>query len=491
MKTRLIYYSSFLIVSVIFYFISINYRSFWGDEILSIHFASTTIKDTIKTCIYDCHPPLYFILLNIWIKLTGDSERALRLFQALQIFSLNLLTFKLNNISKNKADSKILLFFLAFSPFSLLFSPMLRYYSLTAILALSATILFESWLNDKRKTPLLIIFYTFILYTDYPTASIILAHFIYLCIKNRSCIKSYITTLFVTTILFLPWFLPFIKQLMHVANPQHSADLSSKIILQFILRICWTLWSFMIGETILPFQNLGIICIIFISLLFGFFLSKRKKKNLDILWLYIIITAIIFTITITTVLVKHSSFIYIGARSFFIFPFFILLLARLITVRSSLFKKITISIFFILFTIANINLINRKSFAMPVYAIPWKTIITEIPENNVLIAEESIITNYYKSELNRTELLIFPPSRWEEAIKASEIRDRSFFTLTLGRDSTKTEIPENFEIFLKKQKKRYETRLLKIPDRYLIVKEKILKAKPYKYKVIVAEYKLQ
>src|SRR5438105_6437148 len=77
-----------LLLAALLRFYNITKESFWADEGWTVTTLArgTTISDVVQTMANDQHPPLYFVLLNIWMKLTGDSiltTRTLSLFWSL------------------------------------------------------------------------------------------------------------------------------------------------------------------------------------------------------------------------------------------------------------------------------------------------------------------------------------------------------------------------------------------------------------------------
>ena len=74
-----------LMIGVAFRLIGITTSSLWFDEVFSRNVA---VQTSLSSIVYDgvagdVHPPLYFVLLYIWVHLTGDSVLALRAFSAL------------------------------------------------------------------------------------------------------------------------------------------------------------------------------------------------------------------------------------------------------------------------------------------------------------------------------------------------------------------------------------------------------------------------
>lgn len=53
-------------------------ESLWFDEAISFTFARASLPELFQSIAQDNHPPLYFLLLHLWLSLVGQSEYALR-----------------------------------------------------------------------------------------------------------------------------------------------------------------------------------------------------------------------------------------------------------------------------------------------------------------------------------------------------------------------------------------------------------------------------
>lgn len=54
-------------------------KSLWFDETYSVFVASLPIERLfVVTAINDAHPPLYYLLLHLWMPFVGDGEFAVR-----------------------------------------------------------------------------------------------------------------------------------------------------------------------------------------------------------------------------------------------------------------------------------------------------------------------------------------------------------------------------------------------------------------------------
>lgn len=52
-------------------------RSLWSDEFWTLELARLPFLDGLKMVVKDTHPPLYYLYINLWVKLFGTSELAL------------------------------------------------------------------------------------------------------------------------------------------------------------------------------------------------------------------------------------------------------------------------------------------------------------------------------------------------------------------------------------------------------------------------------
>ncbi|MBK7894205.1 MAG: hypothetical protein IPJ90_04815 [Anaerolineaceae bacterium] len=133
-------------------------QSFWNDEGNSARLSERSVALIIEGTASDIHPPLYYLLLNQWRKLVGDSEfglRSLSLFAGLLVVPL---TFVLGNFFDAKAQrgkgqkgSWLLglaaAALIAINPGMIYYSQEVRMYALLGLWAVLATVLLLRWLS--------------------------------------------------------------------------------------------------------------------------------------------------------------------------------------------------------------------------------------------------------------------------------------------------------------------------------------------------------
>jgi mannosyltransferase len=200
---------------------------YWMDEGLAVGISShplTAIPGILK---HDGSPPLYYMLLHVWMSMFGDSEAATHslslLFGTLTIPVGLWAGWSLH--SRRTGVFAGVLF--AFNPFLTEYSQETRMYSLMVLLGLLATIGFvQGFLFRRRKyIVLFVICQALMLYTHawgifYGASSLITLALIYRYSEDRTnLIRDGVKAYVAVGVLFLPWVPIFIYQAIHTAAP--------------------------------------------------------------------------------------------------------------------------------------------------------------------------------------------------------------------------------------------------------------------------------
>ncbi|MFN8439781.1 MAG: glycosyltransferase family 39 protein [Caldilineaceae bacterium] len=133
LSTRLTLYAVFLL-GLFLRFYTLGSKSIWLDEAFTLWVAKHPLSEVWSWIArIDQHPPLYYLLLSLWVKLWGDSEVAIRSLPAL-LSTATLPLFYLTARKVANANGALLaLFLLAVSPFHLHYAQENRMYSLLAL----------------------------------------------------------------------------------------------------------------------------------------------------------------------------------------------------------------------------------------------------------------------------------------------------------------------------------------------------------------------
>lgn len=196
-----------LILAFVFRLVALG-QSFWLDEGTSYQFASLNLTELFSVIKSDFHPPLYYLLVKLWLPFAGHSEWLIRLpgviFGVAQVYALYLLVKLVTN---NRQTSLIAALLLAINPLHIYYSQELRMYSMAVLF----TIL--SWYFLLNKKPIFYFLSTILgLYTFYGLFFVLLSQWVYVLIKKEN-IKSFLVVNLNLGIAFLPWVPTLLQQL--------------------------------------------------------------------------------------------------------------------------------------------------------------------------------------------------------------------------------------------------------------------------------------
>lgn len=109
-------------------------QSLWADEGNSAALAHASLAEIAVRTAYDIHPPLYYWLLHSWMRLTGDSEVALRSLSAYADVVLIAITYRLAGRLFGRRTAFVAAFAAAVSPFHVYYAQEARMYALLTLL---------------------------------------------------------------------------------------------------------------------------------------------------------------------------------------------------------------------------------------------------------------------------------------------------------------------------------------------------------------------
>ncbi|MCB8928710.1 MAG: hypothetical protein H6652_24160 [Ardenticatenaceae bacterium] len=227
---------------------NLEVQSFWNDEGNSARLSERSISLIIEGTASDIHPPLYYLLLNQWRKLVGDSEfglRSLSLFAGLLVVPLTFVLAKNLNAKarRRRGKSKDWLLGLmaaalvAINPGMVYYSQEARMYALLGFWAVLSTVLLLRWLSVSSdqysvnsKSSLVwggayVLSAVAGLYTHYFFPAILLVHNFFILLKiiqdyrtnftihnSLFTIKYWPLLMLATLLLYAPWMPVFLDQ---------------------------------------------------------------------------------------------------------------------------------------------------------------------------------------------------------------------------------------------------------------------------------------
>lgn len=196
----------------------LNSESLWRDEVFSVNTAKQPIIEIFN--IQDTNPPLYYIILHLWINFIGDSDFTLRM---LSVILGVLALFMIYKVGKQLFDDQIGLLsslVLGIATFQIHYSQEVRTYSLTVLLTLISVYFYIKLLDKNRVVDyiLYIISGSLLTYSHVYGFFILLAqnfHFIFCKYTGTDVEVTYRRWIFgqiFIFVLFLPWISVFISQ---------------------------------------------------------------------------------------------------------------------------------------------------------------------------------------------------------------------------------------------------------------------------------------
>jgi hypothetical protein len=131
----------------------LGHQSFWYDEGQSYYFAHQDSLGAMLDVISDSdHPPLYFILLYLWMSVTGRSEFALRFTALFWSVLLVPLVYLLGRRAFGPKEGMLAALLMAISPFHVWYAQEARMYTLATFLGLLSSYLLLLTLQRGRRS---------------------------------------------------------------------------------------------------------------------------------------------------------------------------------------------------------------------------------------------------------------------------------------------------------------------------------------------------
>jgi len=382
----------------------------WGDEAFTYRISLESWQNVNNEIRNDVHPPLYFWLSRVSGGIFGPGS--IRYFAEIIFLLLVWQTIRLAKRRIGAGNDIILPALLIVSSAHLhLFGPMMRYYSLAALGVVTSTLLLLPPLKLPDifgEKPILhrSVWYAVYLWiglaSSYITAAVIPAHLIYILTRPKSDRNKLLLALLIVILLFLPLIPLLLSQMEGIGGGIWSWFPS--ILITAIPRLFYTVYSFMLGEFIRPW-DWWISVPSFISFCWLVYLAwKARSRPLGgMLWLVLTISAILgaMALALTGVGVEFCA-----SRLFFLAPLFLILLGYGVTCTNpgTIQAKIgylAIAVIVAANIVSTYNFHNRTNFIQSTYIIPWDEISRDVQTyatDSTLILTDDETLNYWLPE---------------------------------------------------------------------------------------------
>jgi uncharacterized membrane protein len=247
------------------------------------------------------HPPLYYVLMRLWVQIFGNSIAVTRSLSAIiSLLAFPCIYWLCLELFESPITGWMSIALLAVSPFHVLYAQEARQFSLWTVIILlgSATLLRAKRLGSKQLWIMYALTVALGLYTFLFSALVTLAHGVYIfSIERRltKSVKAYLMAASAGFLAFLPWIFVLISNLSQIEATTASAQKRqsiSELITSWISNISYLFGDFWRYEPFFPDLNIpglrwGRYLVPFILLLVGFsfyFIYRRTTKPV---WLFV------------------------------------------------------------------------------------------------------------------------------------------------------------------------------------------------------------
>lgn len=327
-----------LIFGIILRLIFLNSHDFWFDENFSLYIAGLPTLQLLAQIGADNTPPLYYLLLKIFMQFSLSEYwlRGLSLISGIASIFLVYLIFE----KKGKQITLLSTLFYALSPLMIYFSVETRMYQLLSLETLGFVFLFQKLLEKYTLKHIIILIFLGIIgvYTHYYFILIIIFSLIYILLKRPRQFKVWLLSFILIFISFLPWLIIYIKSSPHPG--------------------CWCFGPLTgIIATFISFSLNGV----------GF-VTQREFLNINPIekFLFVLVSLVVFILFLVGILKVKKDLYYI------LLLLGSILLLAIISIFKSLFSPralLIFSPFFYFFAANGLYLLTKKSFIKSSIAI--------------------------------------------------------------------------------------------------------------------------
>ena len=223
--------------------------SLWTDEIFSLKTASLPWSDMLQRLIIDkVHPPLFYVLLKIWITVGGQSLLWLKLFSffiaAASVIPFYLLCRELN-LSAGAMNIALLL--ASVNGYLIYYAQEVRMYGLLYFFTIVSSWLFVGYVNrareiDKRWLVLLFAANLLLIYTHYFGWLVVGVENLFLLFLNRRKFWWFSLSTIGLGVCFSPWVYLVVRAVLMKEGPINGLDWierpSAHSIISFFANLC-------------------------------------------------------------------------------------------------------------------------------------------------------------------------------------------------------------------------------------------------------------
>ncbi len=272
--------SALFIVGFVLRLYHLGATSLWYDEIRTVDRVSYPFLETIMRLYNTPFAPLHYMIMNIWIRVFGHSEFAVR-FPSLIFSSLSIiLIYKLGKELFDEKTGLVAAFLLSISPYAINYAQDAKMYSLLWFLSVLSFLFFFRFIRKERASGLLpyVIVTALSLYAMYiGFLFLIIQNIAFFLLSDKSKRKEWIIGQLKIFLLYLPWMVHFMAFLNN--RPQIQMVPKTENYAVFFARAFLLITGSSIGKIVYAEIYLYILLIMFVLIDFVIIINKNKRIN--------------------------------------------------------------------------------------------------------------------------------------------------------------------------------------------------------------------
>lgn len=413
-------------------FWNLNDSCLWFDEIFGIHAAEMNFEHLIWFVAQDLiHPPLFYILLKIWIFIGGENLFWLRSFPIL--FSIiALVPFYLICRKLKLGFPAIALAFTLFAVNGALikYAQEVRMYSLLLCLSLFSIWLFLRFFDLGKSFIILTIINVLLVYTHYFGWFVVLSEVLAILILQRIKIRQIFLSFGICLLAFAPWIFAVWRASQINADINQNLGWAAKPDLQTIIQFVLDLFEpFYFQASSVDANSVYLISIpillIIITAIVSYLIDWKTLEEGEKQHFYLILIFIKTPIIIAFIASWVLPFSVWGTRHLIVvFPLFLILTAIVISrIKFQTLKISLISLFASLTIFAFVLQINRPKQQFIWCA--WENLATNLDENQpqkIYVFEDLVAYHFWFSVRESDKIEIVRVKNMPEMIE-----DKAYF----------------------------------------------------------------
>jgi hypothetical protein len=452
----------------------------------------------------DLHPPLSHLVMNAWFRRVGESDGSARLPWSLVSVLSIYLVFRVGREALGVRAGLVAALLLATAPTFVLYSRFDKYYALTVMLHLLAT-LAALWLWRRPalvSAALYAVSLAALLYTDYlAPLSLMLGQALLLLVhrgdrrRNRWTIAAWSTA----GLLYSPWIGMLLAQ-ARVLEGMGDADLASGL-LGLGLKLGHLSYSFLLGETIFPWRAPAIWGALGgAAMAAGGVRVLVRPQTLDPepgvagAVLAMALPGVLLSAALTTWLFRSVPFVAFANHVLFALPAVCLVLAAPFASRPLRWRPVAALLLLLMARgVAIGNYYAGRDFHNPIYAVPTREIVldlvAQVRGDDIILTDPDTGVGYYYARGHQPAPLMSTTEPEAALAYLQQARPARAWLLTFGRDRTRDAVPPDVQRWL--DANYHVGHVVGYAEQdalYSALKERLFGRPNYRHKLLVTRY---